>query len=151
VAFLLDGSGMSPLGTLGGDSSGANAVNESGEVVGWSETPPVNGFEQTHAFVWRRGVMHELGTIAGGYSYASDIDARGDIVGTSMVPIPGQRAATIATLWRNERVLNLNDLVANLDGWSLNDATAINKAGRILVMAHRAGEERIAVLEPVNP
>jgi probable HAF family extracellular repeat protein len=40
--------GRVDLGTLGGRSSGATAVNEAGQVAGWSETP--NG--QTHAALW---------------------------------------------------------------------------------------------------
>ena len=148
VAFLHDGFGMTGLGTLGGEWSEAFAVNEAGEVVGGSETVRADGRREIRAFVWRRGVMRELGTTAGGYSFAWDNNARGDIVGTSMLPVPGQRAATIATLWRGGTVWNLNELVDALNGWSLTDATAIDESGRILVQAHRAGEVRIAILEP---
>jgi probable HAF family extracellular repeat protein len=153
VAFLNDGSVTISLGTLGGDWSEAFAVNEAGEVVGLSETAPVDGVGrgEFHAFVWRRGVMRELGTIAGGPSFAWDINSRGDIVGTSMVPVPGQRAATIATLWRGGRVLDLNDLVDQLDGWKLMDATAIDDSGRILVQAFSAVGVRIGILEPHGP
>jgi probable HAF family extracellular repeat protein len=151
IAFLHDGFGMTGLGTLGGEWSEAYAVSAAGEVVGGSEAVRADGRREIRAFAWRSGVMRELGTIAGGYSFAWDINARGDIVGTSMLPVPGQRAATIATLWRGETIRNLNDLVVALDGWSLSDATAIDGAGRILVQAHRAGEVRIAILEPHRP
>jgi probable HAF family extracellular repeat protein len=153
VAFLHDGSGTISLGTLGGDWSEAFAVNEAGEVVGQSETVPVDGDgpRGSRAFAWRSGVMRELGTIAGGNSFAWDINGRGEIVGTSQVPVPGQRGLTVATLWRGGRVWNLNDLVDDLDGWTLGDATAIDDSGHILVQAYRAGAVRIAILDPHGP
>ena len=41
--------GMVDLGTLGGTSSVANAINDRGQVVGRSQTPESLG---GHAFVW---------------------------------------------------------------------------------------------------
>jgi len=50
------------LGTLGGRSSYATAINSSGVVVGWSETGP----GETHAFRWTPSSgMVDLGTLAG--------------------------------------------------------------------------------------
>jgi probable HAF family extracellular repeat protein len=53
---------VTDLGTLGGGSSEASAINSRGEVVGWSKT----GAGQTHGFVYRAGGMVDLGTLAGG-------------------------------------------------------------------------------------
>ena len=150
VAFLHDGSTMTSLGTLGGDWSVAWALNDAGEIVGSSEiVDPENGLRELRGFAWWRGVMRDLG---GSSSEARDINDRGDIVGSSLVPpVPGQRAPRVATLWRKGTMWNLNLLVDDLDGWALREATAIDNAGRILVLAFRAGEFRVAILEPHGP
>ena len=58
-AFLYDGA-MQDLGTLeGGISSGATAINSSGQVVGNS----VDGSWISHAFLYKDGVMKELSTL----------------------------------------------------------------------------------------
>jgi probable HAF family extracellular repeat protein len=83
---------MVVLGTLGGNLSGANAVNNRGEVVGVSRT--ASG--QLRAFVWTaRSGMLELPTL-GGESVAVAINERGDITGSSDNAAGVQRAA----LWR---------------------------------------------------
>jgi probable HAF family extracellular repeat protein len=68
------------LGTLGGSSSAANAVNDEGRIVGSSEAPGGG----THGFLWADGVMTDLGTLAGMTgSVAYDINEGGQIVGVS--------------------------------------------------------------------
>lgn len=58
---------MVDIGTLGGSSGAASAVNGSGQVVGFGET--ANG--QNHAFRWTsEGGMVDLGTLGGGNSLA---------------------------------------------------------------------------------
>jgi len=75
-------------GTLGGIGGGvlaglATAINESGQVVGFSYLP--NG--EWHAFLYGNGIMRDLGcpSSEGGacYSYAIDINDYGQIVGGS--------------------------------------------------------------------
>jgi probable HAF family extracellular repeat protein len=79
VGFLYDRGVMSAIGTLGGVSSTAWAINDRGQVVGWSRT--ASG--ETHAFLYERGRMRDLGTLGGSYSLAFGINNRGDIVGES--------------------------------------------------------------------
>lgn len=68
------------LGTLGGDFSAAEGVNNRGWVVGESETGA-----GPHAFVWRKGQMTDLGTLLGfGFSSAAAVNDRGVIVGRSL-------------------------------------------------------------------
>lgn len=67
------------LGTLGGLTSTATAVNASGQVVGYSETAA----GETHAFLFSGGTMTDLGTLGGTHSIATGINASGNIVGYS--------------------------------------------------------------------
>ena len=45
------------LGTLGGEESWAWAINNRGQVVGWSETTDGD----IHPFLWEKGEMTDLG------------------------------------------------------------------------------------------
>jgi probable HAF family extracellular repeat protein len=81
---------MIDLGTLGGSSSSAAALNNRGQVVGWSTT--ASG--ETHAFVWDNGVMIDLSPEKAS-SFASDINDRGEIVGSSGLFTPA--------LWTKDR------------------------------------------------
>jgi probable HAF family extracellular repeat protein len=74
-AFLFTpGSPMQDLGTLGGTASTATAINNSGEVVGYSETTAGNS--TTYAFSWTQADgMQNLGTLPGYFdSYALAIN-----------------------------------------------------------------------------
>ena len=81
------------LGSLGGDTSEARAINARSQVVGLSQTS--SGAK--HAFVWENGVMRDLGTLGGDYSNAVAINNRGDIAGVSTDASGSMRAV----LWRN--------------------------------------------------
>src|SRR5262245_18142138 len=77
---------VTDLGTLGGQWSFASAVNERGDIAGWS-TLPGDGVERP--FLWREGVMTDLGTLGGknsaGFPHIND---RGDVSGTSQIARP---------------------------------------------------------------
>ncbi len=71
---------ITDLGTLGGDYSFANGINNRGQVVGYSAT--ASGTQ--HAVLWEDGQMTDLGTLSGReYGVASGINSRGQVVGYS--------------------------------------------------------------------
>jgi len=77
-AFLYTGGTMTDLGTLGGDESVAEAIDNSGQVVGQSAAADGS----THAFLYANGRMQDLG-IPAGYNSSSAIavSANGLILG----------------------------------------------------------------------
>lgn len=69
------------LGTLGGQSSFANDINDLGQIVGYSATASGD----THAFLYSGGSMTDLGTLGGSLSQATRINNSGQIVGFSRI------------------------------------------------------------------
>ena len=67
------------LGTLGGTSSYASGINDSGQVAGYART---SGGAH-HAFLYSGGTMQDLGALGGTYSYANGINASGQVAGSA--------------------------------------------------------------------
>ena len=84
-AFFWNGEGVRKLGSLGGNRTFANDMNDRGQIVGSSLT--LHG--RLHAFVWDNGVMTDIGR-PGSYSTseALAINDRGEIVGWSQIGEP---------------------------------------------------------------
>lgn len=80
-AFLWDATnGMQDLGNLGGTSAQARAINDSGEVVGFS----TNGSGEFKAFIWdSTNGIQDIGTLGGTQASARGINNLGEVVGTS--------------------------------------------------------------------
>jgi probable HAF family extracellular repeat protein len=73
------------LSTLGGEESEAYAINDHGQVVGWSRAaydPVYVGYPQ-RAFLYENGTMKDLGTLGGCCSHAYGINNKGWVVGRS--------------------------------------------------------------------
>jgi probable HAF family extracellular repeat protein len=91
-AFIYDSggsAGLQDLGTLGGLSSSAVAVNSAGQVIGFSFTAG----DQMRAFRYSGGTMQNLGTLEGDDSSAAfDINDAGFVVGMSGTFVGTQRA-----------------------------------------------------------
>jgi probable HAF family extracellular repeat protein len=108
------------LGTLGGGSTQAVDVNDSGQVTGYSTSGT-----STRAFLWQGGTMTDLGSL-GTSSLGNAINAVGDVVGLSQRP-PG---AAHATLWRGGAIIDLTpDIASNIGS----TATAIGNNGQVLL------------------
>src|SRR5690242_14893014 len=107
------------LGTLGGSNSYVSAINDRGQVVGYSETSS----GETHAFLWKKGAMTDLGTLGGGTSQAADINKFGQVVGWSTL-VSGERHAF---LWDKGRMTDLGTLSGS-DSYAVD----INDSGQVV-------------------
>jgi probable HAF family extracellular repeat protein len=78
--FFWDRGSMNDVGTLGGTFGAANALNNRGQVVGFSD---VAGDLTNHAFIWERNVLTDIGTLGGDNSTANWINDAGQVAGVS--------------------------------------------------------------------
>jgi len=142
---------LTDIGTLGGNSSYASAINEYGQVVGSSTTADGQG----RAFLWEKSSgMTNLGTIPSNYnycysygydycnsytsSYATAINDYGQVIGISSIA-DGRRAF----LWdKNSGMINLG----TLEGFDSNGyiikfsvATEMNNYGQVVGYSLIAG------------
>jgi probable HAF family extracellular repeat protein len=114
--------GMQDLGTLGGSTSIAYAINDSGTVVGQADL--ANG--DVHAFSWTQsGGMQDLGTLGGHESAAFAINDAGEIVGESY---PANGVAPHAFLWCKQH--GMRDL--GTLGGATSQARGINNLGEVV-------------------
>lgn len=129
-AVLLAHGVLSDLGTLGGNSSSAGALNNAGQVVGGAAINLVNtaGAGNYHAFLYD-GALHDLGTLTGVSSRATAINNRGQIAGFYIDPdtqlSPG---ALHAFLYSNGVMTPLGAL----GGGSVTEALGINDLGQVV-------------------
>jgi len=129
VAAITDVSGITILGTLGGQSSRSYDVSDSGFVVGWSELQ--NG--KDGSFIWDGDSMGKLQNLQGvAFTGVSDVNNLGQSVGFSF----NQSERILhATLWNGTKAIDLDDyLPQDLKdaGWVLTQANGINDAGWIV-------------------
>ena len=123
------------LGTLGGDESVAVAVNDHGQVVGFSDTGEFNerGGVVSHAFLWENGEMRDLGTLGGSKSDARAVNDRGQVVGVSET----DTGEWHAFLWEDGKMRDLAPL-ASADG--------VNERGQVVGRGPSGGPVAQALL-----
>lgn len=135
-AFSYDtGTGVAiDLGNLGGSfRSTAAAINDNGDVAGWSSLPNQNTF---HAFLWKAGTMTDLGSL-GGQSYGVALNASDQVVGAAGVAGGGQHAF----LWSGGVMSDLGTL-----GGTFSYARGINDGGSIVGYALTSTNAQRAVI-----
>jgi probable HAF family extracellular repeat protein len=130
---------MHDLGSLGGWDSGANDINDAGQVVGWSTDETADMVP----FIYADGSMRHLGDFDGytAFGEAKAINNAGLVVGWARY---SWSEATDAFLYIDGRMRDLNRLVDGADGWTVVEAYDINDAQQILGKACR-GEECLSV------
>jgi probable HAF family extracellular repeat protein len=148
------------LGTLGGSSSGANAVNDRGQVVGGAlnaipdsftatfnqqfifETFPFYFFPvttQSHAFLWHEGKMLDLGTLGGPDSLAWFINERGQVAGQSTIdsnPSPTTGVPTVDPFfWDEGKMIDVGNL-----GGTFSFVAGLNNRGQMTGTMNLTGD-----------
>jgi len=116
--FFWDGRKMIDLGSLGGTYGVAVAVNNRGQVTGYSNRA---GDDFHHAFLWpgRDGKIVDLGTLGGSGSEAKAVNDSGYVTGAARLP---GNTKVHAVLWGNGGILDLGVIPGDLcdEGMSLN-------------------------------
>jgi len=150
-AFLYSASGntssITALGTLGGPSSWAAAINDNWQVAGTSYIDD----DTQHAFLYSGGVMQDIGSFGGAFTEARGLNNNGWVVGFSTYAddVPGIDFSS-AFLYRDGSMFDLNLIVDRPGVWSILDAYGINDAGQIAATAcTEFGDCRAVLLNPV--
>lgn len=123
---------LTNLGTAGGWSSGASAVNSHGHVAGSADVPGGG----TQAFIHDGQEMRSLGTLGGEMSYATDINDSGVVVGVSDIDPSAVEYVAHGFMYVDGSMIDLGTLGAS---WS--EAASINNHGEIVGISELAPNE----------
>jgi probable HAF family extracellular repeat protein len=142
------------LGTLGGNVSTANAINNNGQIVGgalnvipdndstaFGWTPPFPVATQVRAVLWRNGMIHELGTLGtGNNSIALFVNDLGQVAGVSATNTSANSATGNLTqhpfFWADGKMLDIGTL-----GGTVAVPFSMNNLGQVIGNSLLAGDQ----------
>jgi probable HAF family extracellular repeat protein len=144
------------LGTLGGNHSIADDINDRGQVVGitvnaipdpFSLLYALAGFTngtQTRAFLWEKGQMHDLGTLGGPDAEGFNINRRGQIFGVSYINSTPDPVTGLPPLhpfvWTKETGMKDLGSLGGALGFVNCECGGFNNQGQVVGMSNLAGD-----------
>jgi probable HAF family extracellular repeat protein len=151
------------LGTLGGNTSGADAVNNRAQVVGVAtnaiaENPDVASYfnggipaaQQVRAFLWERGQMQDLGTLGGNDAAGIAMNEDGEVAGFSSTNDRLHNITGLPTIhpffWKNGRMRDLGSLggtLATTGSFGFGPfGVVVNEDGHVIGTSNLRGDEK---------
>jgi probable HAF family extracellular repeat protein len=124
------------------------AVNDLGQVVGYTTVIGESGLYYSQAFLYAQGKMHELGTSSGySSSIAYGINNRGQVVGSAGTLSPPR---LVVWVYLQGQMRDLNGLLSPAArGWTVEGASGINDLGQIIGTAtFNNGNPHAVILTP---
>jgi len=132
IAFLWENAKLQQLrGSLGG-STGAFAINDAGEAVGFGCLGGV-ACPSFHATLWKNvGSITDLGVVDNDQcSFAAVINASGQVAGSSISSCTAKEPNFRAFLWEGGSIFDLNTLIPQDSTLYLTDIFAISDLGEM--------------------
>lgn len=139
-AFKTTNGPLIDLGTLGGNTAEANAINQLGHIVGSSRDASGND----HAVIWKPGIfsLQNPGSFGAEAYDINDFDI-----------VVGESSGGRAFVWNDGVMKDLNTLCDTSGGWVIQNAIAINNLGQIVGTGSLNGQQRgfLLTLKPRYP
>ena len=134
-SWLWDDGKVRSIETLGGWTNEAMAINDHGQVAGFST---LNQNRTIHAFLLTDGNAKDLGTLGGNESKAYDLNQAGQVVGYAA----NRNGEKRAFLWSNEKLQELPPLPTGTASW----AWSINDTGWSVGWSKTSSDHQVAVV-----